>query len=303
MGHIRQQRATVQAIEELFLPEQTGPYASKEEQQLAMAANLDPSWNHDKIRFGLSKLPDSVRRKIMEDSGTDKSHAMYSLWKPTTMTFMDTHFGFMAAVTAEAYAGAYGGNVEAQGMKAMGETLSSTVDDTMPYLAGPLHSALNSFGLDPQDGHTSESVWASDAEVEIIETVGKSMGMDTSLLVWRPVDAGGRARMTRFASVLSQLPYANEIIPAYAKTALNPYGLENDERAVKMVTYATTKSLGFGPVFFNPEDTKGYARSDIKRGLGKIVPPGMGPQHQGRIDVEEPPLVDYGAVDTKEEPR
>jgi hypothetical protein len=219
---------------------------------------------------------------------------MYSLWGPTTIAFMDTHFGLTAAVTAELYAGAYGDSVVAN-TGAFSEVVSSAVDDTLPMVEGPLHQVLNSVGLDPNNGHNSESVWASDAEAEIIKTLGKSMGMDTDMLIWYPEDAGGRARMTGFASIIAQMPYGNEIFPMYARTALSPYGLENDEKAVKSVMYAMTKTLGLGQVFFNPKDTIDRERRDIKRDLGRLVPPGAKAQYQGHITMPE--------VDSEEGPR
>jgi len=294
MGHVSQQRAVWKALEDSFNPTQQGPFATEEDQQLAAAADADPIWRHSKIRVGLQHTPDSIRQTIMGDTGQDRPYMAYHIAGPTTMAFMDTHFSFVAAIIADladrsgALEKAYGGSVQAVD-GAYAEAVGGLVDQTMPYTSGPLHAVLNKLHLDEQTGDTSENVYASPAEVKIITAVTMQLGLDPLDYVWKDADDGGRAKMTFLASLIAELPYANEIFPAYARKALSPYRLEGDEATVQMISSAMMSMLGFGPDFFDTQNRIDQQINDSQRRLKALEP--TGPQHQG-FETEPAPPVD-----------
>ena len=293
MGHVRQQRAVWKALEDTFNPTQQGPFATEEDQQLAAAADIDPIWRHGKIRVGLQSVPDSVRQTIMADTGQDKPYMGWHIPAPTTIGFMDVHFGFQAAILADladrsgALEKAYGGSVQAID-GAYAEAVSGLVDQTMPYTAGPLHAILNSVGLDEKTGRVSPNVYASPAEVKIITAITTQLGLDPLDYVWKDVEDNGRAKMTSFASLLTALPYSNEIFPHYARAALSPYRLEGNEAAVQMVSSAMMQMAGFGPDFFDPQNRIEQLTNDQQRRLKALEP--AGPQHQGFMTEPAPPV-------------
>lgn len=312
MGNIRQQRAVMQAIEDTFLPEQQGPYATLEEQQMAEAANLDPSYNHDKVRFGLFEVPPGVQFQMMKDSGRAHSHMMLTTYKPTTIAFLDTQFSFMAAMSAQVYAGSIGvgidpldGNVAPRGMGAMKEAVASVADDTVPWLSDPIQKLLYDLGVSSEDGGSSKYETASRGQAQLLEKVvnagpgdaqiGRTLlgmiGVDPEGLIWKQPD--GTYKMHGSVAVLLQSPWTHEIVKWHARTALNPWRLQDNEEAVNQVTILTLQSLGFGPVFYSPAQRIDRVQKDAQYNITGLVPPESAIPHGGWVE----PTKNDGEVD------
>ena len=113
-------------------------------------------------------------------------------------------------------------------------------------------------------------------------------------IAWQPADGNGRWRMTRTGMMLAELPIMNEIIPWYARTALNPYRMDGDKAAVAQVSFLITKTLGFGPNYYSENTRKDDLIYTGQEKMKRMVPAGAAPQFGGftkmpdEVDTPEP---------------
>mgnify|MGYP001583060437 CR=1 FL=1 len=278
LGHLRQQRAVWKGIEKAFTPDQMGPYATEEDQELAAMANLSPIWYREKMQVGLSRVDDEARLQMMLDSGQDKPYQVYGISAPTTLGIAGAQMSLMAASTAELYAGSlvgYGETVEDIGGDARGEAVGHYVDATYPFLSPAIHAALSKIGLDDESGEHGPDSWTSPEKAIVLRGLAKLTQQNPDSFAWQPKDGNGRWRMSYTAGMLAELPAMNEIIPWYARTALNPYRLSDDKTAVAAVTFGMTKALGLGPNYFKPtsrtDDLIYTAQEKLKTAEGKGI--------------------------------
>lgn len=288
MARLRQQRGVIHAIEDTFMPDQQGPYATQEDRTLAIAANEAPLWQSGKVKLGMYELNKETRDQILRDQGSEKQYGIYSMPDFTTLGFIDMQFGLMAALGAEIYAGAMGSDaIETTAIASSGEMLSDTIEQGFPWTSSPLHTLFNSIGLDPEDGTSSGDEWVDGAKAKMLEDVCNGIGIDPSNYIYQPEDAMGRYKVTRMGSLILQIPGVPDVTDMYARTALNPYRLQGDEKGAEFVKSFITKSMGMGPYFYSPESRKKELRGTAEHKLKGLIAPSEQPKFGG---LTPPPL-------------